>query len=99
MTKGAGVTPHPFFISIVLLYQFQPTYPANFPDFIFLANSSTYTGNRRNGGLTRFFQNRDMRSPVISRIALMRDGEVISGRSSRRHPLWPGGAPGAPLYG
>lgn len=42
------------FLSIVLLYQFQPPYTANFSDFIFLANSSTYAENRQNRGLTRF---------------------------------------------
>src|SRR5882762_7469273 len=56
--KGCRSNSAPFFISIVLLYQFQPTYPANFPDFIFLSNSSTYRENRQNGGLTRFSRNR-----------------------------------------
>src|SRR5260370_21586829 len=54
MKKGCGSDPHPYSYSITLLYQFQPTYPDNFPDFIFLANSLTYEVNRHNRGLTRF---------------------------------------------
>src|SRR5258708_37676540 len=57
MKKGCGSSSAPFLFLIVLLYQFQPTYPANFADFIFLANSSTYGENCQKGGLTRFFQN------------------------------------------
>jgi hypothetical protein len=44
MKKGEEVIPHPLisvFFLIVLLYQFQPAYTANFSDFIFLAYSST----------------------------------------------------------
>ena len=56
--KGWGVIPHPFdliFCSIVLLYQFRPTHLDNGSDYIFLAYSSTYGGNRHQRGLTRFF--------------------------------------------
>jgi hypothetical protein len=51
-----GAPGAPLFLSIVLLYQFDPTYTDKFRHFIFLANSLTYGENRRNGGLTRFLK-------------------------------------------
>src|SRR5260221_14451207 len=60
MKKGCGSSSAPFLFLLVLLYQFQPTYPANFADFIFLANSSTYGENCQKGGLTRFSRNREI---------------------------------------
>jgi len=53
MKKGAG-NPHPFLTSLLLLYQFRPTYPAKFSDFILSGDAATYGENREKGSLTKF---------------------------------------------
>jgi len=52
LKKDAGSNPHPF-SSITLLYQFRPTQPDNFSNFILPADTETYGENRENRGFTR----------------------------------------------
>jgi hypothetical protein len=40
--------------SLPLLYQFRPTYPAKFSDFILSGDAATYGEDREKGSLTKF---------------------------------------------